>query len=52
MATNKDKWPSIKDYKPPKSTPVKYYPGLGYAPTVKKAQKKKKNTRNSSLKIA
>ena len=27
--------PSIKDAKPKKKTNVKYYPGLGYAPTVK-----------------
>jgi len=26
------KWPSGKDAKPPTKTPVKYYPGLGYAP--------------------
>ena len=32
------KWPSIRDAKPPKSTPVKHYPGLGYAP-VRKANK-------------
>jgi hypothetical protein len=29
--------PSIKDAKPRKSTPVKNYPGLGIAPTIKKA---------------
>ena len=28
--------PSIKDAKPKKKTNVKYYPGLGYAPTVNK----------------
>jgi len=28
--------PSIKDAKPKKKTDVKYYPGLGYAPTVNK----------------
>jgi hypothetical protein len=40
MQNKKDKWPSIKDHKPAKSTPVKFYPGLGYAPTVKKASGK------------
>ena len=35
---NKKKWPSIKDAKPTKSTPVKYYPGLGVAPTIKQAK--------------
>ena len=45
----KKKWPSIHDAKPSKSTPVKYYPGLGYAP-VRKAKKRK--SRNSKLKIA
>ena len=35
---SKKKWPSIKDAKPAKSTPVKYYPGLGIAPTFKKAK--------------
>lgn len=34
---NKKKWPSIKDAKPATKTPVKLYPGLGYAPTIKKA---------------
>ena len=29
--------PSIKDAKPRKSTPVKHYPGLGVAPTIKRA---------------
>ena len=29
--------PSIKDAKPRKSSPVKNYPGLGIAPTIKKA---------------
>ena len=33
-----EKWPSRHDPVPtPTSTPVKYYPGLGYAP-VKKAK--------------
>lgn len=36
---NKKKWPSIKDAKPATKTPVKYYPGLGIAPTVKKAKR-------------
>ena len=35
---DKKKWPSIKDAKPSKSTPVKYYPGLGVAPTIKQAK--------------
>jgi hypothetical protein len=31
-------WPSIKNAKPQKSTPVKYDPGMGImAPTIKKA---------------
>lgn len=34
MADMKDA-PSIKDAKPKKKTNVKYYKGLGYAPTVK-----------------
>ena len=29
--------PSIKNAKPKKSTPVKYYPGLGIAPKIAKA---------------
>ena len=33
-----DKAPSIKDTKPQKKTDVKYYKGLGYAPTVKKEE--------------
>lgn len=41
-----EKWPSIKDAKPQKSTPVKYFPDLnngkgGYAP-VRQAKKKGK----------
>ena len=36
---NKDKWPSINDYKPPKKTNVKYDPHMGvFAPTIKKAK--------------
>jgi|TARA_R100001460_G_scaffold30694_1_gene60530 hypothetical protein len=46
----KKKWPSIRDGKPATSTPVKYYPGLGYAP-IRKAKKRKKS-KNSKLKIA
>jgi hypothetical protein len=34
-----NKWPSIKDAKGPKSTPVKYDPHMGlYAPTIKEAK--------------
>ena len=36
---NKKNWPSIKDAKPATKTPVKFYPGLGIAPTVKKAKR-------------
>jgi hypothetical protein len=39
--SKQEKWPSIND--PPKktpSTPVKYFPGLGYAP-VREARKLK-----------
>ena len=32
--------PSIKDAKPKKKTNVKYYKGLGYAPTIKEKTKK------------
>ena len=43
-------WPSIKNAKPPKSTPVKYYPDLnkgkgGYAPVRQASAKKKKKNR-------
>ena len=31
--------PSIKNPKPKTSTPVKHYPGLGYAPKIAKAFK-------------
>ena len=34
---SKKKWPSIKDAKPSTKTPVKLFPGLGLAPTIKKA---------------
>ena len=34
----KKKPPSIKDQRPATSTPVKFYPGLGIAPTIKKAK--------------
>jgi hypothetical protein len=36
---SKKKWPSIKDGKPSTKTPVKFYPGLGVAPTIKKAKR-------------
>lgn len=46
---NKDfsKWPSIKNAKPPKSTPVKYDPHMGiFAPQIKEAKRKQpKNNR-------
>jgi hypothetical protein len=32
--------PSIKNHKPKTSTPVKHYPGLGYAPKIAKVDKK------------
>ena len=32
--------PSIKNHKPKTSTPVKNYPGLGYAPKIAKAHKR------------
>ena len=38
MKKDTKNWPSIKNAKPPKSTPVKYDPGMGVmAPTIKKA---------------
>jgi len=36
---SKKKWPSIKDAKPSTKTPIKFYPGLGVAPTIKKAKR-------------
>ena len=36
---SKKKWPSIKDAKPSTKTPVKHFPGLGYAPTIKEAKR-------------
>ena len=30
--------PSIRNPKKPSKTDVKYYPGLGYAPTIKQAR--------------
>jgi len=42
MAQDTSKWPSIKDAKPPQSTPVKYDPHMKlFAPQVKQAKKKK-----------
>ncbi len=32
--------PSMKNHKPKTSTPVKYYPGLGFAPKTAKVDKK------------
>ena len=36
---SKKKWPSIKGAKPSTKTPVKHFPGLGIAPTIKQAKR-------------
>jgi|TARA_B100001094_G_scaffold179418_1_gene173713 hypothetical protein len=42
--------PSIKNAKPKTSTPVKHFPGLGIAPTIKQAKKVDKDAFNSNFK--
>ena len=42
--------PSIRNAKPKTSTPVKNYPGLGIAPTIKLAKKVDEDAFNSNFK--
>jgi len=42
--------PSIKNAKPKTSTPVKHFPGLGIAPTIKQAKKVDEDAFNSNFK--